>query len=423
MIRRDIHIILHLSCVIRDGFFQVSFPIYAHLLVFLKSIMADVFGSYRYHNQPPKRVPKEPEDLLKLLKENERVGDNNDQRIQGRLYRVSEMLVDASRNLTEEQAQERVFNCNKQELLRLLVKLRVPFSFFLDKDENTQRATHLSDCRKKGIPTTTLTLETGNPLTSYGIRYLMESGERYAPLYMCCLQVPQAKGCLIGYQDESKNVPYRWFGGLKDVSEDQYDDIVKNNRGIVYLDKNLNRCNEMHEKIVAILISPEIKTALVVEKGLNIYKNDILKQLWQVAEYIYAYNEHLYVTPESKGWPSEYLKKYDMIAYLKTVLPVNFTEAFEKMVQEENKEVDKALEKLLAVVKKFELVPDSKKVRIEAGELLKKFNKLLKTLKEINGEDDDEDEGLDINLFDDDYEPKEILSKIQDIWYKYNRIK
>lgn len=392
---------------------------------------SDKFGETRRHNVPPatKRA-KPPVDLMQLVPD-VLVGLTSDNRILSRLDYVVEQHIEqcvymsdnakraaydlykANIHAEEEYDEDqrfkwKVYTSTKHELLRTLIKLKIPLVQFPDPLESVPNLSgdlhwNIKVPGPGKVMTTVqpnMTYLTGgyDPLHDYGWRYLMDGNGRHSPLYACCLQVPESRGCLIGYKDMSRNVPYQWFGGFKDFDILQYNDIVTNCRGVVFKDANLSKCNQLHEKIVSILTSEKVKKALIEEQGQNIYKRDILVELWTVAECMHEYNAPLFPLGQVKTYPTNLLSKSwkrDMIAYVKLHLPTQLWKRYDEYVQQ----VKDQLTVVAGNLKKQSTFTDT------AKKLIDDFTALKKLLEEAEA---DNDVWSADSLFDG---PESVLSK------------
>jgi hypothetical protein len=207
------------------------------------------------------------------------------------------------------------------------------------------------------------------PFQNYGLRYLTDNivtggGERYAPLWACCLRPKEDPGCLIGFSKEHMDrvAPYKWFGGLQTFEDKDYDDIVRNGRGVVYLYTNLARCNTIHDEIVNILLEPFIKSALLEDPAKRLNTPAVLVQLWRVAQLMHEYNKPLF--------PSQMdvtVRQEDMTDYLRVHLPAKVWQKY----------VDQLKQDYLDTIEKV------KSYKTQTSDFVKKAKDMVKRLEDL----------------------------------------
>jgi hypothetical protein len=133
----------------------------------------------------------------------------------------------------------------------------------------------------------------------------------------------QDPGCLIGFSKWERVGPYKWFGGLQTFNPANYNQLVRNSRGVVYLERNLLQCNAIHKEIVDILLTPDVKSALIEEPAKRLNTPEVLVQLLRVAQLMHEYNEPL--EPNASVF---HLTVDDMMHYIKHHLPLQIWQLY-----------------------------------------------------------------------------------------------
>lgn len=294
-------------------------------------ILTDVFDARkRLHNAAPRGTRKKQLEL----KDDTIVGTVPE--LHGKLTRVAEVCQDKRLVLPpgnetkdlEERYKLYVFSLSYAAYRALLNKIKFP----LEEKEKISRMTPGPGVATTTQPVVSCRLNGGrcDPLREYGLRYLTDNlvtggGYRWLedPKWACCLLPRQDPGCLIGFKNWERVMPYKWFGGLQTFDAANYDQIVRNGRGVVYLERNLSRCNSIHEEIVDILLTPEIKLALNDEPAKRLNTPEVLVQLLRVAQLMHEYNEFLEPNPTVF-----HLTVDDMMHYLKHHLPLQIWQLY-----------------------------------------------------------------------------------------------
>lgn len=365
-------------------------------------ILTDVFDARnRLHNAAPRgtRTPVKLE-----LTDDTIVGSVPE--LQGQLYQVAEVCQDKHLVLPpgnetedlEERYKLYVFSLSYAAYRALLNKIKFP----LEDGENVSRMTPGPGVATTTQPVVSCRLNGGrcDPLREYGLRYLTDNlvtggGYRWLedPKWACCLLPMQDPGCLIGFKKWERVMPYKWFGGLQTFNVANYDQIVRNGRGVVYLERNLSRCNAIHEEIVDIMLTPDVKSALIEEPAKRLNTPEVLVQLLRVAQLMHEYNEFLEPNPTVF-----HLTVDDMMHYLKHHLPLQIWQLYYKQKTSEMNQI---------------VIQISKEKKEKQAELKRRAQDLLDELKKL-------EEVLRANtsfdklppLFGDSDNPASVLGKI-----------
>lgn len=252
-----------------------------------------------------------------------------------------------------------------------------------------------------------------DPLNEWGILYktrnqVLGTGPKYPyPIWECCWQHAEEPGCMFGYRDKSRNIPYTWFGGLRKFPRDQYDFVVRHARGIVFREDNLLACDDLHTSIVNVLTSVEVRDTFRARDLQRLHAPSMRKHLWQVADWMWQYNCH--IRPD---WPRDFPDDWaspDMFLYLRKHLPRQFYPL------SNNVDIFRDLEKKLVQLEN--IISQVEKRSYIFGNPLPRLEKLQRRLKEYLDDTDtliDDDLQVDLQEFQECLQEAELfISKTQ----------